>query len=50
MMARWRNGYGVGLAISRSRVQILLGATLRNNLGQVASVTKQYSLVPVKWR
>jgi len=35
MEARWRNGYSVRLAISRLRVQILLGATLRNNLGQV---------------
>jgi len=34
-VARWRNGYSVGLAIGRSRIQILLGATLRNNLGQV---------------
>jgi len=42
----------LGLAINRSRVQILLGAMLRNNLGQVAhlcaSVTKQYNLVPAK--
>jgi len=35
LVARWRNGYSVGLAINSSRVQILLGATLRNNLGQV---------------
>jgi len=35
-VARWRNGYSVELAVSRwSWVQILLGATLRNNLGQV---------------
>ena len=34
-VAWWRSGYSVGLAINRSRVQILLGATLRNNLGQV---------------
>jgi len=27
---RWCNGYSVGLAISRSRVEILLGTTLRN--------------------
>jgi len=31
-VARWRNGNGVGLAFNRSRVQILLGATLHNNL------------------
>jgi len=35
VVARWRNAYSVGLAINRSRVQILLQATLRNNLGQV---------------
>ena len=34
-LARWCNGYSVGLAINRSRVQILLEATPRNNLGQV---------------
>ena len=43
-----------GLAISRSRVQILLEATLRNNLRQVVytyvPVTKQYNLVPAKGR
>ena len=36
--ARWRGGAtgkAFGLAISRSRVQILLEATLRNNLRQV---------------
>jgi len=53
-VARRRNGYSVGLAISRARVQILLEATLRNNLGQVvhsyASVTNQYNLVPAKGR
>ena len=50
-------GKAFGLAISRSRVQILLEATLRNNLRQVvytyvlcASVTKQYNLVPAKGR
>ena len=52
----WRGGAtgkAFGLAINRSRVQILLEAMLRNNLGQVvqcshlcASVTKQYNLVP----
>jgi len=34
-VARWRNGYIVGLAINRSRVQILLGTTLLSNLGHV---------------
>jgi len=44
----------VGLAINRSRVQVLLEVTLRNNLGQVVhtyvplSVTKQCNLVPAK--
>ena len=54
---RWRGGAtgkAFGLAISRSRVQILLEATLRNNLRQVVyicvSVTKQYNLVPAKGR
>ena len=41
-VARWCSGYSVGLAISRSRVQILLEATLRNNLGQVV-----YTYVPL---
>jgi len=49
-LARWHNGYTTGLAINRSRVQILLKATLRNNLGQVVHTyvphTKQYNLVP----
>jgi len=39
--ARWCNGKAFGLAISRSRVQILLEATLRNNLRQVV-----YTYVP----
>ena len=40
MMIRWRGGAtgkAFGLAISRSRVQILLEATPRNNLRQVAA-------------
>jgi len=43
--AAWRDGAmrkAFGLAISRSRVQILLQATLRNNLGQVV-----YTYVPL---
>ena len=38
----WCNGKAFGLAISRSRVQILLEATLRNNLRQVF-----YTYVPL---
>jgi len=43
-VARQCNGYSIGLAISRSRVQILLEATLRNNLGQVVDT---YVAVPL---
>jgi len=53
-VAWWRNGEDVGLAINRSRIQILLRAMLRNNLGQVVQtyvpVTKQYNLVLAKGR
>ena len=38
----WCNGKAFGLAISRSRVQIMLEATLRNNLRQVV-----YTYVPL---
>jgi len=41
-VVRWRNGYGVGVAISRLWVQILLGTMLCNNLGQVV-----YTYVPL---
>ena len=41
-VARWCNCKAFGLAISRSRVQILLEATLRNNLRQVV-----YTYVPL---
>ena len=41
-VARWCNGKAFVLAISRSRVQILLQATLRNNLRQVV-----YTYVPL---
>ena len=50
-VARWCNGKAFGLAISRSRVQILLEATLHNNLRQVVCTyvplagTKLYCLV-----
>ena len=44
----------MGKAISRSRVQILLESTLRNNLRQVVytyvPATKQYNLVMAKGR
>ena len=43
--SRWRGGVtgkAFGLAISRSQVQILLGATLRNKLRQVV-----YTYVPL---
>jgi len=53
----WRSGAmgkAFGLAISRSQVQILLEAMLRNNVRQVVytyvPVTKQYNLVPAKGR
>ena len=38
-VAQW---YSIGLAINRLQVQILLGAVLRNNLGQVV-----YTYVPL---
>jgi len=41
-VARWCNGKAFGLAISRSHVQILLEAMLRNNLRQVV-----YTYVPL---
>ena len=53
--ARWRGGAtrkAFGLAISRSRVHILLETTLRvvYSLHLCASVTKQHKLVPAKGR
>jgi len=42
MVARLCNGKEFGLVISRSRVQILLEATLRNNLRKVV-----YTYVPL---
>ena len=41
-VARWCNGKAFGLAISRSRVQILLEEMLRNHLRQVV-----YTYVPL---
>ena len=42
-------GKGVGLAINRSRVQILLEATLRNNLGQVVHTHVPLSPSSIIW-
>jgi len=44
-VARWCNGKAFRLAISRSWVQILFEATLRNNLRQVV-----YTYVPLSPR
>ena len=48
-MAWWCNGYGVGLRLERSRVQLPGEPLSGNDLGQVvhtrASVTMQYSQV-----
>ena len=48
-VARWCNGKAFGLAISRSRVQILLEATLRNNLGQVVHTCVPLSPSSITW-
>ena len=48
-VARWYNGYSDGLAISRSQVQILLEATLRNNLRQVVYTYVPLSPSSVTW-
>ena len=48
-VAWWRNGYNVGLAINRSRDQILLGAMLRNNLGQVVHTYVPLSPSSITW-
>ena len=48
-VARWCNGKAFGLAISRSRVQILLEATLRNNLGQVVHTYVPLSPSSITW-
>jgi len=42
-------GSSVGLAISRSQVQILLEATLRNNLGQVVHTYVPLSSSSITW-
>ena len=49
---RWRGGVtgkAFGLAISRSRVQILLEATLRNNLRQVVYTYVPLSTSSITW-
>ena len=48
-VAWWHNGFSVGLAISRSRVRILLGATLRDNLGQVVHTYAPLSPSSITW-
>ena len=48
-VARWCNGYRVGLATSRSWVQILLDATLPNNLGQVVHTYVPLSPSSITW-
>ena len=52
LSARWRGGAmgkAFGLAISRSRVQILLEATLRNNLMQVVHTYVPLSPSSITW-
>ena len=48
-VARWRNGYSDGLAIHMSWVQILFGATLRNNHGQVVHTYVPLSPSSITW-
>jgi len=48
-VALWCNGKAFGLAISGSRVQILLGATLRNNLRQVVYTCVPLSPSSITW-
>jgi len=54
LSARWRNRYGVGLAINRSWVQSYSGQNCVTTLVSCshlrASVTKQYNLIPAKGR
>jgi len=49
MVAWWCNGKAFGLAISRSQIQILLGTTLRNNLGQVVHTYVPLSPSSITW-
>ena len=48
-VARWCNGQSVGLAINMLRVQILLEATLSNNLGQVVHTYVPLSSSSLTW-
>ena len=48
-VARWCNGKAFGLAISRSQVQILLEATLRNDLRQVVYTYVFLSPSSITW-
>jgi len=47
--SRWHNGWSVGLAISRSWVQICSGQKLRNNLGQVVHAYMPLSPSSITW-
>jgi len=52
VICSWRGGAtgkAFGLAISRSRVQILLEATLRKNLGQVVHTYVPLSPSSITW-
>ena len=49
LVARWHNGESVGLAINTSWVEILLGAKLRNNLGQVVHTYVPLSPSSIAW-
>jgi len=44
-VAKWRNLYSTGLLINTSWIQIILGAKLRNNLGQVVHACHQASSI-----
>jgi len=48
-VTRWCNGKAFGLVISRLRVQILLEATLRNNLRQVVYTYVPLSQSSITW-
>jgi len=48
-VVRWRNGYSVELAINRSRVQVILGTTLHNNLGQVVHTYASVTNSSITW-
>ena len=48
-VTRWCNGKAFGFAICRTRIQILLKATLRNNLGQVVYTYVPLSSSSITW-